>query len=364
MRAGPSESACRSGFQPPSAALFKRQGRERGRKGPGICGSGKTQEEDREGTTVEVSKRVLDDVQNHSRVTTVRAPDNLTVFQRVMGWRQTVFLTQRRALVGRTSLKLLCTVRKVVLIRWRCPLCEDDMFSILRDNVLRILHADAYLWNSPECAFSSRLELLDMKNPLIYALFVILIPCPLLQAQENPPRLGSNPVPRIEIGPVISSANQDTLGNYYHVGGGGRVTLNFNRFVGMEAESTRQPTGDSSVGPETHTSFAAKGTYRKEQARWLKFAGLNFFGVAGLGFLNRSVAIAPNPPLKCICTASQRQTKAIFDFGGGFEVVPARLVSIRFDVTRADFQEMPPYFSSPFDRRRVFIKTAIMLRFK
>src|SRR5215471_3662501 len=56
MRVGPSESACRSRLQPPSAALAKSHGRERGRKRLGITGSGDRQEEDRKETTAEVSK--------------------------------------------------------------------------------------------------------------------------------------------------------------------------------------------------------------------------------------------------------------------------------------------------------------------
>ena len=162
----------------------------------------------------------------------------------------------------------------------------------------------------------------------------------------------------------MSSAKQYTLGDY-HVGGGGRATFNVNRFLGAEVESTRQPTDNLYIGDEVHTSFAAKGTYRKEHARWLKFAGLNFFGVAGLGFLNRSVPIAnPNPPPLCIrCTVLQRQTKAIFDFGGGVEVVPARLISVRFDVAGAKFQREASYCCDAFDETRIFIKTAIMFRF-
>ena len=208
-----------------------------------------------------------------------------------------------------------------------------------------------------------------MKNLSICALSVIPMCCQLLRAQDNPPRDGIGSVaPRLEIGPVISSAKQNAYGATfadYHVGGGGRVTFNFNRLVGAEVESTRQPTGDSY--DEIHTTFAAKGTYRKEQARWLKFAGLNFFGVAGLGFLNRPVQIATNPPPPrlCIrCTILQRQTEAIFDFGGGVEIVPIRLISVRFDVTGAKFQQPGPYCCDAFDETRVFIKTAIMFRFK
>ena len=46
-----------AGFKPPSAAVAKSYGRERGRKRLGFTGSGDGQEEDRKGTTDEVSKR-------------------------------------------------------------------------------------------------------------------------------------------------------------------------------------------------------------------------------------------------------------------------------------------------------------------
>jgi len=205
-----------------------------------------------------------------------------------------------------------------------------------------------------------------MKTLSIYTFSVMLMSCPLVSAQGNSSHVDLGAPPRVEIGSVMSFAKQEAIGNYYHLGGGGRVTMNFNRFVAAEAESTRQPTGNSYLGDEVHTSFAAKGTYRKEEARWLKFAGLNFFGVAALGFLNRSVAIAqPNPPTNCIrCTVLERQTKAIFDFGGGFELVPARPVSVRLDVTRAKFQQEIPYLPSPLQQTRVFLKAAIMFRFE
>src|ERR1700751_5630224 len=93
---------------------------------------------------------------------------------------------------------------------------------------------------------------------------------PLLNAQENPPL--------IEIGGVLSAASQSDIVNYFHWGGGGRVTVNVTRYLAGEVESTRQPTGRPSLfyPAEVHTAIAAKGTYRAEQQRWLKFAGLNF----------------------------------------------------------------------------------------
>jgi hypothetical protein len=157
-------------------------------------------------------------------------------------------------------------------------------------------------WDSQARGFADALEVSPMRNSSIYVLLLFLMSCPVLRAQDSPPSIGVGSVPpHIEIGPIISSAKQVTFGNYYHVGGGGRVTVNFNRFVAAEAESPRQPTGSAYEGDEVHTSFAAKVTYRKEEARWLKFAGLNFFGVAGPGFLNRTAFVAPSPPpVNCI----------------------------------------------------------------
>src|SRR5215470_2984559 len=90
-------------------------------------------------------------------------------------------------------------------------------------------------------------ELVAMRKLSICAFFVMLMSCRLLCAQDNNP-------PRIEIGPVMSSAKQYTLGDY-HVGGGGRATFNVNRFLGAEVESTRQPTDNLYIGDEVHTSF-------------------------------------------------------------------------------------------------------------
>ena len=139
------------------------------------------------------------------------------------------------------------------------------------------------------------------------------------------------PPPRIEIGAVVSSGSNYPNGDY-HVGGGGRLTVNATRYVAGEVELTHQPTGNSYSGNETHAVIALKGTYRAEQRRWLKFAGLNFFGVVGPAFLSRSVTIAdPQPPPFCIrCTIQRGQTTAMLDYGGGLEVVPTRAVAVRF----------------------------------
>jgi hypothetical protein len=51
-------------------------------KGLEFTGSGNRQEEDRKGTTVEVSKRTLDDVQNRSRVTTAGQAPTIPAYGR------------------------------------------------------------------------------------------------------------------------------------------------------------------------------------------------------------------------------------------------------------------------------------------
>jgi hypothetical protein len=191
----------------------------------------------------------------------------------------------------------------------------------------------------------------------------MLSSCVFLNAQENPPRIEP---PRIEIGGVLSAATQSDIGNYFHVGGGGRVTVNVTKYIAGEVEATRQPMGNFYDAPEVHTAIAAKATYRAEQRRWLKVAGLNFFGVVGPAFVNRTVTIGdPNPPPFCIrCTVQRRQTASMLDWGGGFEVVPARAVAVRFDVTHASFSEPAPFSSYTLDQRRTYIKVAVMLRFR
>jgi hypothetical protein len=188
----------------------------------------------------------------------------------------------------------------------------------------------------------------------------VLSSCAFLNAQENPPRIEP---PRIEIGGVLSAATQSDIGNYFHVGGGGRATVNVTKYLAGEAEATRQPT--DFLPPEVHTFLAAKVTYRAEQRRWMKFAGLNFFGVVGPAFVNRTVTVGdPNPPPFCIrCTVLRRQTASMVDWGGGFEVVPARPVAVRFDVTQASFSE-PVNSSYTIDQHRTYIKVAVMLRLR
>ena len=177
-----------------------------------------------------------------------------------------------------------------------------------------------------------------------------------LEAQDNQ---NKNIPPRIEVGGVLSAGTQSDIGNYFHVGGGGRVAVNITKFFAGEAEASRQPT-DTNVA-EYHGFLAGKATYRAEQQRWLKFAGINLFGVLGPAFVNRFVDVAAGCNTYK-CTTLQRQTAGMLEWGGGFEVVPARAVTIRFDVTHANFSEPEPYQSGSIYQRRTYLKVAVMLR--
>jgi hypothetical protein len=214
--------------------------------------------------------------------------------------------------------------------------------------------------------FGNGIRLNMAKTAFVAFLLVLCVLARNLEAQDAP----AGSPPRFEIGAIVSDGKQtpDDVGQgglNYHVGGGGRVTVNAHPNIAGEIELTRQPTGGFGYGPETHIALALKATYRAEQRRWLGFAGVNFFGVIGPGFLRRTVTVDnPNPPPMCFrCSVQERVTTAMVDFGGGAEIVPARNVAIRFDVTHASFDEMLFLSNGPTPDSRTYIKVAVMLRF-
>jgi len=193
-----------------------------------------------------------------------------------------------------------------------------------------------------------------LRNLFLVSFSILLVLC---CAALNSEAQDNRKIPsRIEVGGILSAGTQSDIGNYFRTGGGGRITVNATRYLAGEVEATRQPT---SIGdpPELHTVIAAKATYRAEQRRWLRIAGLNFFGVLGPAFVNHTVPIGT--PLSG--TIGQRQTASMLDWGGGFEVVPARMVAVRFDVTHANFSEQF-FYSQTINQRRTYLKLAVMLR--
>jgi hypothetical protein len=196
-----------------------------------------------------------------------------------------------------------------------------------------------------------------MKSTFAFVAFLLVLCGAALnsEAQDN-----QNVPPRVEIGGLMSAATQSDVGNYFHAGAGGRVAVNITKFFAGEAEASRQPT-DNNLAAEYHAFLAAKATYRAEQQRRLKFGGINLFGVLGPAFVNRFVGVAAGCNTYK-CTTLQRQTAGMLEWGGGFEVVPARRVTIRFDATHANFSEPIPYDSGTIDKRRTYLKVAVMLR--
>ena len=53
----------------------------------------------------------------------------------------------------------------------------------------------------------------------------------------------------------------------------------------------------------------------------------------------------------------------MLDYGGGFEVVPARPLVIRFDLTHARFSEVPAFSSFSETQTRTYLKVAVTWRF-
>lgn len=195
----------------------------------------------------------------------------------------------------------------------------------------------------------------------------------LLSAALTPLGAAQDAPPRFEVGAVINGATAHYDKSISLGQGGGRLTVNVKPFLGVEMESARYRSGNFFFGPagpeeeEVHTSFAAKATYRVEGKRWLRFAGINAFGLAGPGFLNHTIEVDDPTPVSgqlFPATVLRRHTVRTFDFGGGVEVVPARFMTIRLDITEVRFHETTAYHAHSNDDRRTFVKLAWMFRFR
>src|SRR5678816_3849682 len=129
-------------------------------------------------------------------------------------------------------------------------------------------------------------------------------------------------VPSFEVGPFFTCMRQ-SFGTSCGRGGGGRVTYNFTKLFAAEFQASHIDDFVFGNGA-TYASGHAKVTLRMEER--LK---VNAFGVFGPGFIafDRSVGKAP------FAASEKHFQTAAFNFGGGFEIVPARWISARFDFT-------------------------------
>ena len=145
--------------------------------------------------------------------------------------------------------------------------------------------------------------------------------------------------PRFEVGGQFSMLNFDVFDNFAdrrrnEFGGGGRFTVNVNRYLAAEAQVDYFPNQDHVLigpidltlwGSKTVGVFGAKGGVRNDR--------FGVFGKARPGFVHFSKVLgfgcfatigAPCPQLK--------KTGFAFDVGGVFEYYPSRHTVLRFDV--------------------------------
>ena len=155
--------------------------------------------------------------------------------------------------------------------------------------------------------------------------------------------------PRWEAGPFFAATTfgQAVSAGNFRMGYGGRFTVNVHPNIGFEFQMARFP-GTWENWPNEAAlqgSGQVKLTYRAEQHR-----RVNVFAVVGPGFLREEGSYV------------SRGEKQVYHYeyvaiayGGGFEIVPRKLFTIRCDI--ADFLARSRSYHH-FD-----LKTALMFRF-
>ena len=143
--------------------------------------------------------------------------------------------------------------------------------------------------------------------------------------------------PRFEVGGQFSMLNFDVFDNFAdrrrnEFGGGGRFTVNLNRYIAAEAQVDYFPNQNHVLigpidlklwGTKTVAVFGAKGGVRNDR--------FGVFGKARPGFIHFSDVLgfgclfsSPCPQLK--------KTVFAFDVGGVVEYYPSRRTVLRFDL--------------------------------
>lgn len=157
----------------------------------------------------------------------------------------------------------------------------------------------------------------------------LMFTAPLAQAQSD--------VPRFEIGAQYSLLNFNTFAcctkaHRKESGGGGRFTLNFNKYISAEAQLDYFPNSDVERigtidvplrGSKTLIVVGVKAGSRND--RW------GVFAKARPGFIHFSSV----PAFLCLAMAGSCpqpvKTNFAFDVGGVFEYYPSSKVVVRFD---------------------------------
>jgi hypothetical protein len=190
---------------------------------------------------------------------------------------------------------------------------------------------------------NNRIVLLKLQ---ILTLLVIFLPH-IASAQTS--------VPRFEVGPLFTCMRR-SFDTSCSRGVGGRGTYNVTKLFAVEFQGSHIDDFIFGSGA-TYASGHLKATLRMEE----RFK-VNAFGIFGPGFItfDRSVGKAP------FAVSEKHFQAAAFNFGGGFEIVPTRWISARFDFTdfASETQCLDPFCDQTATEHRFDFKVGAMFRFR
>ncbi|MBO0725698.1 MAG: outer membrane beta-barrel protein [Blastocatellia bacterium] len=175
---------------------------------------------------------------------------------------------------------------------------------------------------------------------LCVLLLITLISHKHVSAQSNAANAESEPS-KLELGIQFSSLRQGNIplaGNTTNIGGGFRLTYNFNKYIALEGELNYFPSTGIDNLRKAQGQFGVKSGFR--------FKRFGVFGKARPGFIyaNRElfvscfpVSIPPGTTFFAISSCSlfadpQNNARFSMDLGGVFEHYASKRVLVRFDV--------------------------------
>lgn len=167
---------------------------------------------------------------------------------------------------------------------------------------------------------------LILSSVVLFALVFLCAGQPRAQAQSEPPKF--------EVGGQFSLLNFDPKlldrSRRNEVGGGGRFTFNFHKYVAAEAQFDYFPQSDTErIGTITLTQFGSKavGVFGVKAGARKKNFGI--FGKARPGFIHFSAV----PVIFCVSGPCPQPAKTnfAFDVGGVIEFYPSKRAVLRFD---------------------------------
>ena len=167
-------------------------------------------------------------------------------------------------------------------------------------------------------------------------LLMLAIAVGVLMSAAGPARAQSD-VPRFEVGAQYSLLNFDTFASFSkphrrESGGGGRFTINFNKYVAAEAQIDYFPNEDiERIGPFNVPLWGSKTLIVYGFKAGIRRDRFGVFAKARPGFVHFSEV----PGFACIIGGGSCRQPAhnnfAFDVGGVFEYYPSRRIVVRVD---------------------------------